>query len=58
MYIKQKWLRTTLKILFAVPVYLWVFLAFLFGVIGAYMEWLAEWMTGGRIEDIIDEFRW
>lgn len=58
MYIKQKWLRNTLKVIFAPAVYLWCFIALVFGVIAAGFYRLSNWMTWGKISDIIDDMLW
>ena len=58
MYIKQKWLRTTLKVICSPAVYLWCLLAALFGLVAVGLYRLSNWMTDGEISDIIDDLLW
>ena len=53
MYIKNKTLRSILKIIFAIPVFLWVGISMGLFYLGSGIRWVGNWMTGFKLDDSI-----
>lgn len=53
MYIKNEKLRKALKIIFTIPVLLWVGISMGLFYLGSGIRWIGNWMTGFKLDDSI-----
>ena len=53
MHIKNKTLRSILKTIFVVPIWIWAGTSFFLFYLGDAIRWVGNWMTGFRLDDSI-----
>ena len=53
MYIKNKTLRNVLKVILAIPVFLWVCISMGLFYLGSGIRWVGNWMSDFKLDDSV-----